>query len=119
MVRLATFVTAVIGLVHALPVLQAREPFRFPEAKYGKGELRYINGLPVVRLAGTPEEIGEQMRVLTRSASPYLLTYPAKFLKSKGHTLGDPQACWTIFLPTRGGNMRRPSRERFWAGTCF
>src|SRR5437879_1183992 len=91
MVRLATFVTAVIGLVHALPVLQAREPFRFPEAKYGKGELRYINGLPVVRLAGTPEEIGEQMRVLTRSASPYLLTYPAKFLKSKGHTLGDPQ----------------------------
>ena len=51
MVRLATFVTAVIGLVHALPVLQAREPFRFPEAKYGKGELRYINGLPVVRLA--------------------------------------------------------------------
>jgi hypothetical protein len=81
MTRTASVVAIVVCL--AQPLLQAGEPFRFPEAKYGKGELRYINGLPVVILVGTPEEIGEQMRVLTRSASPYLFTYPAKFLKSK------------------------------------
>src|SRR5262249_32928618 len=89
MVRLSTLVAAVIGFVHAPPALQAGDPFRFPEARYGRGDLRYINGLPVVSLTGTPEEIGEQMRMLTRSASPYLFTYPAKFLKSKGQGPGD------------------------------
>lgn len=90
MIRMAAFVAVALGL--AQPVLQAGELFRFPEAKYGKGELRYINGLPVVMLAGTPEEIGEQMRMLTRSASPYLLTYPAKFLKSKNQDPGNSKA---------------------------
>jgi hypothetical protein len=84
MVRLSTFVAIIVGLASAPLCIHAGEPFRFPEAKYGKGELKYINGLPVLILAGTPEEIGEQMRILTRSASSHLLTYPAKFLKSKG-----------------------------------
>ncbi len=49
-----------------LTVANARgaEPFRFPEAKHGKGELKYRNGLPVLTAAGTPEEIGEQIGVL-------------------------------------------------------
>ncbi len=42
----------------------AAEPFRFPEAKHGKGELKYIGGIPVLSLSGTPEEIGTQMGVL-------------------------------------------------------
>ena len=91
MIRLSTFVAVAFGLFSSLPALQAGESFQFPEARYGKGELRYINGLPVVMLAGTPEEIGGQMRMLTRSASPYLLTYPAKFLKSKSQGPGDSQ----------------------------
>jgi hypothetical protein len=89
MIRMASFVAVVIGL--AEPVLQAGQPFHFPEAKYGKGELRYINGLPVIKLVGGPEEIGEQMRMLTRPAGPYLLTYPARFLKSKSQGPGDSQ----------------------------
>jgi len=36
------------------------KPFRFRRPSHGKGELKYINGLPVVSLVGTPEEIGEQ-----------------------------------------------------------
>jgi len=84
MVRLSTFVAILVGLTNALPLIPAAEPFRFPEAKYGKGELKYINGLPVLTLAGTPREIGEQMRMLTRSASPHLVTYPMNFLKTKG-----------------------------------
>ena len=39
----------------------AAEPFRFPEGRYGKGELRYINGVPVLTAVGTPEEIGGQI----------------------------------------------------------
>ncbi len=89
MLRLSSVVAIVVGLSSCLPVLRAGEPFRFPEAKHGKGELRYINGLPVLTLAGTPEEIGGQMRVLTRSACPYLVTYPMKFLKTKGPSRPD------------------------------
>src|ERR1051325_6960336 len=43
---------------------RAGEPFRFPEGKHGKGELKYINKVPVLILTGTPEEMGEQMGVL-------------------------------------------------------
>jgi hypothetical protein len=38
--------------------------FRFPEARYGKGELKYVQGIPVVVLSGTPEEMGEQLGAL-------------------------------------------------------
>jgi hypothetical protein len=40
------------------------EPFRFTEGKHGKGELKYLSGVPVLVVAGTPEEMGEQMGVL-------------------------------------------------------
>jgi len=96
MVRLSTFVAVIVGLTSALPTIRGGQPFRFPEGKYGKGELKYINDLPVVTLAGTPEEIGEQMRMLTRSASPHLLTYPMNFLKTK------------VSSPNRGGNTSWP-----------
>lgn len=33
---------------------------RLPEGKSGKGALKYINGIPVLTLEGTPEEIGTQ-----------------------------------------------------------
>jgi hypothetical protein len=42
----------------------ADEPFRYPEGKHGKGELKYVNGLPVLVVAGTPEEMGEQIGIL-------------------------------------------------------
>src|SRR5262249_38085054 len=43
---------------------RADEPFRFPEAKHGQGELKYRNGVPVLTTVGKPEEIGEQIGVL-------------------------------------------------------
>jgi len=49
--------------------LAAGGSFRYPEGKHGKGELRYLNDLPVLVVDGTPEEMGEQLGVLgTRSA---------------------------------------------------
>jgi hypothetical protein len=62
----------------------AGEPFRYPEARHGKGELKYVNGVPVVILAGSPAEMGEQMAVLTAKPASRLLTFPKDFLKSEG-----------------------------------
>src|SRR5438552_8602483 len=47
------------------PAAAAEKPFRYPEGKHGRGELKYVNGVPVLTVAGTPEEIGEQIGVLT------------------------------------------------------
>jgi isopenicillin-N N-acyltransferase like protein len=47
-----------VALTLALPAAAADK--RFPEAKASKGELKYINGIPVLTLEGTPEEIGTQ-----------------------------------------------------------
>ena len=35
--------------------------FRFPEAQYEKGELRYVQGIPVLTVRGTHAEMGEQI----------------------------------------------------------
>src|SRR6266852_1372169 len=127
MIRRSSVLLKILSLINVLPQAWAVEaceenlqrsplvakPFRFPEAKHGKGELKYINGLPVVSLVGTPEEIGEQMRVLTRSAGPYLLTYPMSYLKTKEPSSSRPSwltlihsasACWKISLPISAEN---------------
>lgn len=49
---------ALVVLLLGLPALAADK--RFPEAKSGKGELKYVNDVPVLTLEGTPEEIGTQ-----------------------------------------------------------
>src|SRR3712207_6948997 len=47
--------------------------FRFPEARHGKGQLKYVNELPVLSLEGTPEELGEQAGVLAVRPGAQLL----------------------------------------------
>ena len=37
------------------------EPFRYPEAKFGQGELRYFGSVPVLTVQGSPEEVGAQL----------------------------------------------------------
>ncbi len=59
-------------------------PFRYREGKCGSGELKYINGLPVLRVEGTPEQIGRQEAALTVDAAKELLPYPKKLLELIG-----------------------------------
>src|SRR5262249_47633320 len=67
-----------------LPIsLLAADPFRFPEAKHGKAELKYLEGVPVIQVEGKPAEIGEQMAVLTVKSAEKLLDYPRDYLKSR------------------------------------
>jgi hypothetical protein len=59
---------------------RAAEPFRYPDQKHGRGELRHINGLPVLVVQGTPKEIGEQVAILGVKPAARLLDYPKDFL---------------------------------------
>jgi hypothetical protein len=65
-------------------LLQAADVFRYSNARHGKGELTHINGLPVLILQGTPEEMGEQAAVLTDRALRQLLPFPRELLRHQG-----------------------------------
>lgn len=56
----------------------------FPEAKHGRGELRYVDGVPVAILQGSPEEIGAQHAALVLQPSARLLDFPKDFLAAEG-----------------------------------
>ena len=46
-------------------------PFRYRAGQHGQGELKYVNGVPVLVLRGSPKEMGEQAGVLAaRQAKP-------------------------------------------------
>lgn len=55
---------ALLAVALLMPPARAEKPFRYPEGKHGKGELKYVNGVPVLTVEGTPEEIGAQVGVL-------------------------------------------------------
>ena len=70
------FVCLIVAAVSA----QAEQTRRYREATHGKGELKYIDGLPVLTVAGTPEEIGRQEAVLTKDAASAFMDYPKQLL---------------------------------------
>lgn len=86
----------------------AAEPFRFPEGRYGKGELRYINGVPVLTAVGTPEEIGGQIGALAVKPSLPLVAHFDEFLKKKGLDKISP----VIFAASEALYQRFPKRYR-------
>lgn len=55
----------------------------FTEGKFENGELRYINDLPVLIVAGSPEEIGRQKGALTGNVIPKIEEYPKRLLTYK------------------------------------
>lgn len=76
----------VVLLVLALfvPTARAEKPFRFPEGKHGKGTLKYVNGIPVLTVAGSPEKIGDQIGTLAIKPVPGLDKLFKDFLKHQG-----------------------------------
>jgi hypothetical protein len=73
-------VACVLALFLAAP-LAAGEPFRYPEGKYGKGELKYISGLPVLTVTGSPEEIGAAVGALALKPGWRMALYPEELIK--------------------------------------
>src|SRR5215510_12583362 len=63
------------------PQASGAEPKSFPEARHGKGELRYIDGVPVLIVKGKPAEMGEQFGKLAIANAPDLSGLHDRFLK--------------------------------------
>lgn len=75
---------SVLAVLILVAAARASEPFRYPEARHGKGELRYVNHVPVLLVQGTPEEIGEQVGALTLKPAADLKRLSADFVKAQG-----------------------------------
>lgn len=73
---------SLVVIVLASQIVPAQEAFRFPEGAYQQGSLKYVNGLPVLTLKGTPEQIGEQAAKLMAEPSKRLLNFPEELLNN-------------------------------------
>jgi hypothetical protein len=74
--------TALVFVALLVPAaVRADEPFRYPEGTHGAGSLRYVGTIPVLTVAGTPEEIGTAIGTLTRPAADGLFGYFDTLLK--------------------------------------
>jgi len=75
----------VIFVVVAVSVpCHADEPFRYPEASSGKGELKLVAGVPVLLVQGNPEEIGGQVGTLVLKPASGLVKLADGFVKDRG-----------------------------------
>jgi predicted choloylglycine hydrolase len=68
------------GLLSTYP-LRAQTPFRFPEGKHGNGELKYEKGIPILRVEGSSEEMGEQIAALAVKPAKRVLDYPENIME--------------------------------------
>ena len=76
---------------------RAADPFRYPAGRLGaNAELKYINDLPVLTVAGEPEEIGAAVGRLALKPSARILGYTRDLLKAD-----KVEATWPLFV--RGG----------------
>lgn len=83
------------------PRTRAAEPFRFTEATHKGGELKYIQGLPVLFLQGSPAEMGEQHAVLAAESARPLTEYPRRLLRE--HRL---QVAWPVVAAASRGLLK-------------
>jgi hypothetical protein len=81
--RALPLTVTLLSLAVAAPA-PAAGPFRYPEGKYGKGELRYINGLPVLLVRGSPRAVGEQVGALALKPARPLVQHVEGFVKAQG-----------------------------------
>jgi len=76
-------VVAILVVVCLAPLgALAAEPFRYPQAKAGKGELKYVENVPVLTVQGTSDEIGGQLGELGLKPISELFNQVDAFLKS-------------------------------------
>jgi predicted choloylglycine hydrolase len=81
------YLTVLLALVILPCISQADPPFRFPEGKCPHGEMRYINGLPVLTVDGSPKEIGTAVGLLALKPGNRMAGYPDDILRNFHLTL--------------------------------
>lgn len=82
MSRRITASAAIIFLCVIWPA--AADEFRYPESMQPGGSLEIINGVPVLKLSGSAEEIGKQHALLATNPAEAAYEFPRKFLKNFG-----------------------------------
>jgi hypothetical protein len=75
-------------------LLRAETPFRYPESKHGKGELKYEKGIPILSVQGSPEEMGEQIAILAVKPAKRVLDYPRNILERLDIQVVMPVLAW-------------------------
>jgi len=78
------FVGLTVALLVASTAHAADRKFPIPEGRYKQGKLKLVDGVPVLSLQGTPQEIGEQHGKLVGRHIRPLLKYPKAFMKKAG-----------------------------------
>ena len=99
-----------IVLLLAASAARADDARVFIEGHSGKGELRYLNDLPVLTVAGTPEEIGQQKAALTTDAIKRIADYPRMLLQRANRADRLPK-----YIRDEQGD-RRESAQRLYRG---
>ena len=110
--RRAVILAGWCGLVAALAIAasaQAAEPFHYSAAKQAPGELKLIEGLPVIIATGTPEEMGQQIGVLSATALQSLLAHQSQVAHGFGLSQAKPvwSAAGSAMLPRFPPDQRR------------
>jgi isopenicillin-N N-acyltransferase like protein len=87
----------------------AAEPFRYTAAKQGSAELKLIEGLPVIVVTGTPEEMGQQVGALSAASLQSLLGHQKQIAHGFGLSQSKPlwSAAGSIMLPRFPPDQRR------------
>src|SRR5215470_16400636 len=67
----------------------------YTDGKEGAAELKHVNGVPVLTVQGTPEEMGKQTALLTAKALQKLFNFPKELVKKEG-----AEAFWPILIAT-------------------
>jgi len=63
---------------------------RYSDGKQGAGELKHIDGVPVLVLEGSPEDMGKQAALLIGKPLPKLLEFPRDLVKKRGAAWARP-----------------------------
>jgi isopenicillin-N N-acyltransferase like protein len=85
MVRRCVAFVVCLGLV--VPSVRAEPPFRFAEGQCPHGLLQIINGIPVLMVDGTPEEMGTAAGLLALKSGRRMAEYPDDILREFHLTL--------------------------------
>jgi hypothetical protein len=102
MVKLTPYLASgLVLLLLGAGAAHAQTPFRFPASKRGKAELKYIKGIPVLLVQGTPREMGQGVGALALKPGKRILGYPRELLG-----LADLQGLWGVLLGTGKGMYR-------------
>ena len=105
--RIVTAAVAVFGLLCQAVLAAPPQPV-YREASREGGQLKYVNGIPLLIVQGTPEQIGAQEIALVLEATRPLMAMPRKLLKEEGVEMLWP----AVVALARSAMDRAPPRYR-------